>query len=198
MPRPKPPSRPGFGSRLAETRREQVWAFDEARFGLRIQVRRRWCPCRVRPPWLVDDQYEWLWLYAAVEPATGRSLFLFLPGVSKEWFACFLAALSREVGEQRVGLVLDNSSSHRADMAWPAHLTPLPLPSYSPELNPAEQIFRVLRAKLANRIFDTVAELEAALTEQLQRFWDEPAILHQLTAYPWWTTGLDVMMLENP
>ncbi len=29
----------------------------------------------------------------------------------------------------------------------------LPLPACSPELNPAEQILRVLRSKLANRIF---------------------------------------------
>ena len=175
-----------------------MWAFDEARFGLRIDLRRRWCPCGVRPPWVVDDQYEWLWLYAAVEPTTGRSLFLFLPGVSKEWFAGFLDALNTEVGAGRATLVLDGAGSHRADIPWPARLTPLPLPSYSPELNPAEQIFRVLRAKLANRIFATLEDLETALTEQLQRFWDEPAILHQLTAYPWWTTGVDAMMLENP
>lgn len=175
-----------------------MWAVDEARFGLRIALRRRWCPRGVRPPWLVDDQYKWLWLYTAVEPSTGRSFFLYLPGVTKEWFALFLAELSHEVGSQRATVVLDNASSHRAHIPWPAQLTPLPLPSYSPELNPAEQVFRVLRAKLANRVFATLEELEAALTEQLQVFWDQPARLHQLTAYPWWLTGVDAIMPNSP
>jgi transposase len=94
--------------------------------------------------------------------------------------------------------VLDQASSHRAHIPWPAQLSPLPLPPDSPELNPAEQVFRVLRAALANRIFATLTELEEALTTHLQRFWDKPAILHQLTAYPWWIHGLDATMLSNP
>jgi transposase len=171
---------------------------DEARFGLRIDLKRRWCPCGVRPPWLVDDQYEWFWLYTAVEPATGRSLVLYLPGVTKEWFAVFLAELSKEVGEQRTAVVLDNASSHRANIPWPAPLTPLPLPSYSPELNPAEQVFRLLRANLANRIFTTLEEMETALTALLQEFWDQPAGLHQLTAYPWWRQGVAAMATSSP
>lgn len=138
----------------------------------------------------MEDRYAWLWLYAAVEPATGRAFFLLLPGVSKEWFGLFLAELAKEVGKHRVGLVLDGSGSHRAAIPWPEHLTPVPLPPFSPELNPAEQIFRVLRAKLANRVFADLGELEAAITERLRAFWDEPALLRRLTAYPWWTQAL--------
>lgn len=172
---------------------QRVWAFDEGRFGLRVGLRKRWCPCGVRPPWVVHDRYEWLWLYAAVEPATGQSLFLLLPRVTKEWFARFLAAFAREVGGGRVGLVLDGSGAHRADIPWPDNLVPLPLPRYSPELNPAEQVFRVLRPKPANRIFPTIAELEAAIAEHLRPFWDQPALVQRLTGYPWWTAAVDTM-----
>ena len=122
-----------------------------------------------------------------MEPATGEGFFLLLPGLSKEWFALFLAEFGREVGGGRAGLVLDGSGSHRAKVAWPAHVAPVPLPPCSPELNPAEQVFRALRAKLANRVFADLAELEAATTEQLRAFWDRPATLRRLTAYPWWT-----------
>lgn len=85
--------------------------------------------------------------------------------------------------------MLDGSGSHRAALEWPANLAPLSLPPCSPELNPAEQVFRALRAKLANRVFEDLAELEAALTEQLRAFWDRPASLQRLTAYPWWTNA---------
>jgi transposase len=107
--------------------------------------------------------------------------------VSKEWFGLFLDELGREVGGARVALVLDGSGSHRAGLEWPPNLAPLPLPPYSPEPNPAEQVFRALRAKLANRVFEDLAELEAAIAERLRAFWDEPATLKRLTAYPWWT-----------
>lgn len=171
----------------------QVWAFDEGRVGLRVGLRKRWCPCGVRPPWIVHDRYEWLWLYAAVEPATGRSLFLLLPRVTKAWFAAFLAACGEVTAGERVGLVLDGSGAHRADIPWPTHVVPLPLPRYSPELNPAEQLFRVLRPKLANRIFATIDELEEALTAHLLPYWDQPATLQRLTGYPWWTAALPSM-----
>ncbi len=69
-------------------------------------------------------------------------------------------------------------------------MAPVPLPSYSPELNPAEQVFRALRAKLANRVFEDLAALEAAITEHLRTLWDDPAALARLTAYPWWLQGL--------
>ena len=149
-------------------------------------LRRRWCPRGARPPWAVEDRDGWLWLYAAVEPATGEAFFLLLPGGSKDWFALFLAELGKEVVGRRGGLVLDGAGSHRADVAWPAGIVPVPLPPYSPELNPAEQVFRHLRARLANRVFEDLAELEAALTARLRAFWDEPATLRRLTAYPWW------------
>lgn len=184
---------PGFAAKLTETGVQRVWAFDEGRFGLRVGLRKRWCPRGIRPPWLVHDRYEWLWLYAAVEPTSGQSLFLLLPRVTKEWFAGFLASFAQHVGEERVGLVLDGSGSHRAAIPWPEQVVPLPLPRYSPELNPVEQVFRVLRPKLANRIFATIAELEAAITEQLRPYWDQPAAVQRLTGYPWWTTTVNTL-----
>jgi transposase len=118
---------------------------------------------------------------------------LHLPRVTREWFARFLEAFGAATAGERVGLVLDGSGAHRADIPWPEHLVPLPLPRYSPELNPAEQVFRVLRPKLSNRIFETLAELETTITEQLQPFWDQPTLLQRLTADPWWTAALDIM-----
>jgi transposase len=193
MPPPRRPSAPGFAATLEQAKVEQVWAFDEGRFGLRVGLRKRWCPRGVRPPWLVHDRYQWLWLYAAVEPVTGRSFFLLLPRVTKEWFGGFLQRFAQEVGGARVGLVLDGSGSHRAAIPWPDTLVPLPLPRYSPELNPAEQIFRVLRPKLANRIFATITELEEAISTHLHPYWQQPALIQRLTGYPWWLAAVNTM-----
>lgn len=133
-----------------------------------------------------------------MEPATGEGFFLLLPGVDSAWLGLFLEEFGKAVAGQRVGLVLDGAGSHRAAIAWPANLAPLPLPPYSPELNPAEQLFRALRARLANRVFADLDELADAITEQLRRFWDEPAALRRLTAYPWWLRGLPATAPSPP
>ncbi len=184
---------PGFAATLKSAGVQRVWAFDEGRFGLRVGLCKRWCPRGIRPPWLVHDRYEWLWLYAAVEPATGRSVLLLLPRVTKEWFGAFLAAFGVATAGERVGLVLDGSGSHRAAIPWPQHVVPLPLPRYSPELNPAEQLFRVLRPKLANRIFATLAEVEETISTHLQTYWEQPALVQRLTGYAWWTDAVNTM-----
>jgi hypothetical protein len=165
---------------------------DEGRFGLKVWFQRRWCPYRIRPVWEVQDRYEWCWLYAAVEPATGHSFWLLLPGVDSACLQAFLDAFARHIGEQRVGLVLDGSGAHTAQtLDWPADVVPLRLPPYSPELNPVERIFRRLRAELSNRIYADLAELEAAITAALQPFWDAPATLQRLTGFEWWLNGIN-------
>lgn len=58
--------------------------------------------------------------------------------------------------------------------------------SWCPFVNPAERWFEALRRALANRIFDSLDELERAVTEFLRPYWDDPAKLQRLTGYPWW------------
>lgn len=68
-------------------------AFDEARFGLINWHRRRYCPKGFRPPCLVRRRYEWTYLYAAVEPATGESFCSYLPGMDGRCLETFLEHL---------------------------------------------------------------------------------------------------------
>src|ERR687886_394913 len=78
--RPTPPRRRHSKNQLAATLEahhvRRVFALDEARFGLKVRHRRRWCPFGARPPWIHADRDEWLWLSVAVEPTTGESVVL--------------------------------------------------------------------------------------------------------------------------
>ena len=139
----------------------------------------------------MDDRYESFWLYAAVEPTTGVGHFLLLPDVSGDCLEIFLQHLRQELGTMNIGLVLDSSGSHRSSqVAWPEGMKPLYLPSYSPELNPAEQVFRHLCKKLSNRLFLDIDELQVALIEELHLFWEHPTVLLSLTGYLWWREGV--------
>ena len=80
--------------------------------------------------------------------------------------------------DRRIGLVWDGSGSHRSTkLVWPDGLKAVPLPPYSPELNPAEQVMRVVRDRLANQIFVDLDELDAAIEAMLHEWWDDPSRL---------------------
>ena len=93
----------------------KVLAFDEARFGLINWHRRRYCPKGFRPPYLVRRSYEWTYLYAAVEPTTGESFCLYLPGMDDGCLQIFLGELSKAYPEEHLLVVLDGAPSHRSE-----------------------------------------------------------------------------------
>jgi len=142
----------------------------------------------------VKEKYEWLWLYAAVEPRTGACFFLMLPALSGDCFELFLRELSKTEMVRpggRVGVVMDNAGSHVSGaVEWPENFVPIALPPYSPELNPAEQVFRQLRSWLSNRVFASLDEMGDALITELGRFWENPETLVSLTYYPWWRSAI--------
>lgn len=134
------------------------------------------------------DRYEWLWLYAAVEPATGESFSLYMPRLDGTCFAVFLDELRKAYPEEEIVLVSDRAGSHTSSrVTWPEGIEPLLLPARSPELDPVERLFEALREPLSNEVFETVEAIEEALTAALRPYWEEPVRLARLTGYEWWT-----------
>ena len=99
----------------------------------------------------------------------------------------FLAQASQAHQDEFIVMVLDGASSHKSkELKIPNNVSLILLPPYSPELNPAEQIWNVLRRDhFANRVFDS---LDAA-TEQVERGLSMMAAnksaTRQLTNWPW-------------
>jgi transposase len=157
---------------------------------------RLWARRGSRPRAPRDRRYAWAYLFGAVCPERAVGAGLVLPSANTTAMRLQLQAISRPVrpGAHAV-LVLDGAGWHglAALEEVPRNLTLLPLPPYSPELNPAERWFKALRRVFANAIFDTLEELEDALTEALRPYWQNPTKLQRLVGYPWWcraVTGL--------
>lgn len=162
-------------------------SFDEARFGLINWHKKRYRRLGERPLYTVQRKYEWSWLYAAVEPATGESFCLYLPSLDGECFKVFLDQLSRTLPEHHLVLVMDNAPAHiTRSLTLPGNISLLPLPPYSPELNPVERWFLEFRRRLANTCFTSIEALHDVLTEVLEGYWVAPDKLMQLTNFPWW------------
>ncbi len=138
--------------------------------------------------------YKWTYLYAAVEPATGESFCLYLPTMDDGCLEMFLAELSKSYPEHHLIIVLDGAPSHRSEkIVHPENISFLMLPPYSPELDPAERWFEEFRRELSNRVFESVAEMQEALSETLEPYWEDPALLKRLTGYSWWVEAVEAL-----
>ena len=77
---------------------------------------------------------------------------------------------------RRVALLIDNAPWHaggpvRQALAENPHLELKRLPSYSPQLNPIERFWKVLRRRAThNRLFDTLADLRRSIRASLSYF----------------------------
>jgi len=126
--------------------------------------------------------------FSAVRPATGEDFTLVLPVVNAAVMDLFLAQFSAAVpADAHAVLVLDGAGWHdERALTVPNNLTLVPLPAYSPELNPVERIWLYLRERfLSLRFFpDTEAIVEACC-----RAWNaltaEPGRIRSLCAFPW-------------
>ena len=108
--------------------------------------------------------YKWTYLYAAVEPTTGESYCLYLPGMDSGCLQTFLEGLSEAYPDHHLLLVLDGAPSHRSEeIELPENISLLRLPAYSPELNPVERWFLEFRRALSNRLFESVELLQLRL-----------------------------------
>ena len=159
---------------------------DEARFGQQGTLTRVWAPTGSRPTAVKQTRYEWVYLYAAVEPATGVSVALQAPYVNTATFNVFLEMLSEELGpKDHAVLVMDQAGWHKARaLIVPENITILYLPPYSPELNPVERLWAYLRSHyLANRAFDDYQHLLDAGADAWRQL--TPELLRSVCACPY-------------
>ena len=125
----------------------EVWFQDEARVGQQGTLTRIWARRGTRPRAPRDCRYAWACLFGAICPERAIGAGLVLPCANTEAMGLHLAEISRQVTpDAHAILVLDGAGWHgAANLAIPDNLTLLPLPPYSPELNPVENVWQYLR-----------------------------------------------------
>ena len=160
---------------------------DEARFGRISDPRACWAPAPHRPVVNMALVREYRYEYAAVSPWEGCLDFMTAEKMNTESMSRFLNQVSKAYQDQFIVMVVDGASSHRSkELEIPKNVSFIRLPPYSPELNPAEQIWNNIRREyFANRVFDTLdaatAQAEFGLTEMAAN----KLATRQLTNWPW-------------
>lgn len=83
-----------------------------------------------------------------------------MPGCSADNFQIFLDQFSLQNPSELKIMVLDNGAFHKAkSLIIPPNIALIFLPPYSPELNPAETIWAILKRKFTNRLHSTLDEI---------------------------------------
>ena len=167
-----------------------LFCTDEHRIGLKPVTRRIWAPRGQRPTALDHHRYEWLYVTAFVAPATGESHRSVGNGVSKPLFERLLALFAQEAGagrERTIILLLDGAGWHtQPGLRVPEGLRLVYLPPYTPELQPAEHLWRLVDEPIVNRHFGHLAEIQDRIEQRCHDLEAQPDILCANTFFRWW------------
>jgi transposase len=170
-------------SEALKPHRQKVRVFftDEARFGQQGTLTNKWARKGSRPTAVKQTRYEWVYLYAAVEPASGEAVALLMPVVNIATFETFLQELSAKLQpDEHAVLIMDQAGWHTSKrVTVPENITVLLLPPYSPELNPVENLWHYIKSHyLSNRAYEDYE----ALLDAGQAAWRSltPAIIRSV------------------
>ena len=185
---------------VAGGRPVRIWVVDEHRYGLIPVVRKCWTLRGERPTAPYQTKYEWGYLYSALEvDGANAAEFLCLPRVDLGMSQMFLERLvARDPHAEHV-VIQDQAGFHlHPDLhEMPAHVHVIPLPPYSPELNPVEAIGDIIKDRIANTLWGTLEALEEALGEELRPIYENAERVRSLVSHGWLLDQVNATAARN-
>ena len=160
---------------------------DEARFGRMARIRRCWAPSPLRP--MVSNGYErvFTYVYGGVSPLEGQLDWSLSAKMNTTQMNAFLVQVSQAHFQEYIIMVVDGASSHKAKgLVVPENIRLIPLPGYSPELNPEEHIWDEIREKaFPNLVLDKMDLVVERLKQELSALSANPERVRGIAAWPW-------------
>jgi hypothetical protein len=167
----------------------ELWCEDEARLGLKPVARRVWALKGRRPTRSGRQRFASLYVYGFAQPASGRNLCLLLPKANAALMGEALSEFARwaDPGGKKVLVVLvDNAGGHVAKaLVVPTNVRLYRLPPCTPELQPAEHLWPLVREGMANRDFDHLVALGAKLRSRCDWLASHPEVVRGPVGFHW-------------
>ena len=166
----------------------EVWFTDEARVGQQGTITRVWAKRGSRPRATRDRRYEWAYLFGAICPQRSTGAAIIMPEVNIEAMNEHLAEISRRISVGAIAvLVLDGAGWHTSPrLDLPDNIVLLPLPAYSPELNPIENVWEFLRTNfLSHCVWDTYDAILDACQSAWNKLMQMPERIASITRRTW-------------
>lgn len=166
-----------------------MWAEDEARLGLQPIRRRVWSLKGRRPRSDGRTRYDWLYVCGFARPRTGQTFCVLLPRVNTDRMGDALAAFAAHadpVGRKIPMVLVDNAGWHVAKrLVVPENVALHYLPPCTPELQPAEPLWPLVREAVANRSIGRMDRLRAILRARLGYLAQTPEVVRAVVGFRW-------------
>ena len=134
---------------------------DESRYGLMTYTGKCIAAKAVQP--IVNYQHKFIstYLWGSYSPIDGDSFVWEVNGVNCKIFESYLKHLSAHRPEEFKILVIDNAGFHSTkNIEIPKNIYLLNIPAYCPELNPCEQVWKYIKQRFKNHVFDDIQKLK--------------------------------------
>jgi transposase len=106
-------------------------------------------------------RFDNLYLFGAFSPITGTSHLLEMPHCNGNTFQHFLDYTALQEPQEFKIMILDNGAFHHAKkLNIPNNIALLFLPPYSPELNPAEKMWRYFKDRVSMIAYNNLEMLQ--------------------------------------
>lgn len=94
-----------------------------------------------------------------------------MPECNASTFQIYLNEFSKHNPDQFKIIVLDNGAFHKAKLLIiPENIALIFLPPYSPELNPAEKMWAILKRKFTGKLYQTLNEVSDFISQAVKKF----------------------------
>lgn len=161
------------------TQADKILHCDEMRFGLWGQERRRWGRRGVKVIQKVQIEFAWQYLVLAVDLLKKQLKWGWAARMNQTQLMPILAHWQPDV------VVWDGASAHRGQKMGELDFVRISLPSYSPELNPAERVFEYIRGKTEGEVYPSLQAKRHAIEQILRRLNTDQDRLQQLVGWQW-------------
>lgn len=154
----------------SEPTKVNLYFQDESRFGLKTHVGRCITARGVKPIVKYQHAFKNTYLYGSFSPIDGDAFVYEIEGVSSEIFHRYLLKFSEHRPEEHKIVIIDNASFHSLKQySLPSNITLIRIPPYTPELNPAERIWRQIKKTYSNNVFEKLDALKAWLHDYIAK-----------------------------
>ena len=167
----------------------EIWFQDEARVGQKGTIEYVWGPVGSRPPAVRDTRHDSAYLFGAICHARGVGAAVIMPAANTEAMNQHLKEIATQVSpDAHAVVVCDGAGWHQIGkrLKVPKNITLLPLPPYSPELNPMENIWDYLRGnKLSMCVWDSYEAITAACRDAWLFLMGDPDRIDSIAHRTW-------------
>jgi DDE superfamily endonuclease len=172
----------------------EIWFQDEARVGQKGGHAYIWAPIGARPLMVRDNRHDSAYIFGAICPGRGVGAAMITPAANTEMMNLHLAEISTQVAPGACAVILcDRAGWHQqgSDLRLPDNVRLLPLPPYSPELNPMENVWDYVRQnKLCSTVWESYDEIVEACRTAWNWFVADPDRIRSIGTRAWATVSV--------